>query len=115
MITGLLLGKFECLLGAVCKAGTTAEELEVAWSKLSAAEVQELTREGGKLSFNGLSEFSPLHQASLTGQTTVLEFLLVSSKLGRALRGKNLTKLKNPFSLVFFCFSVYVFHSFSPQ
>ena len=72
------LAKFECLRGAVCKTDPMVVDFEAAWSELSAAGVQELTQEGGKMSFNESTDYAPLHQASFSGNLTAIEFLLVS-------------------------------------
>ena len=84
--------KFSCLKNVAESKKTTVAELEDAWLELSAAEVRELTGEGGKMSFNGWKEFGPLHAASAQGNRTAVEFFLVS-KWGQ-IRG-GITGLKN--------------------
>ena len=69
---------FCCLNHAVENNDKRVEEWEAAWSKLSAAEVKELTREGGKLYFDDEEEYAPLHDSSAYGNQPGVEFLLVS-------------------------------------
>ena len=70
--------RFECLNRAVYGDETTitGNELEVAWSQLSASEVQEL--KNGKVEFSCYTNNSPLHFAAGAGNKIAMEFLLVS-------------------------------------
>ena len=68
--------RFERFTQAVENGETTLIELEVAWSQLSASEVQEL--KNGKVEFCIHTEYSPLHCAAGAGKKIAMEFLLVS-------------------------------------
>ena len=81
--------KFGCLRGAA-NFGRTVEDMDVAWSKLSTAEIQELVgggrneEEGGKTLFDQSTECSPLHEAVEEGNSISLAYLLVSIRVAKS-------------------------------
>ena len=82
-------GKFHCLRNAA-KSGKTVEDMDVAWSQLSTAEIQELVgggrngEEGGKTLFEYDIECSPLHIAAVEGNSISLAYFLVSIRVAKS-------------------------------
>ena len=81
-----MIPKYICLREAVEK-GTTAEEVKVAWSRLSISEIKELTegpekqgQEKGTTEIKVFNEedFSPLHEAVRYDNLEAVKFFLVS-------------------------------------
>ena len=89
--SNLFSAKFGCLYNAAC-SGQTVRDLDAAWSKLSAAEIQERVGGGGggrsgdergKTLFDTSNECFPLHWAAYSGNSCALNYFIVSLKVDK--------------------------------